>query len=110
MHAFIKLVDPIGKQQEWAAPLREGTWELRVTPGWQGSALTVMGTVPRCSNQENRADPMRVIRVSREPRHPQTNLPWPATSEEKAAREASGVRAGPRGSGPGTGAPAWWVR
>lgn len=28
LHAFIKLVDPIRKQQEWAALLREGSWEL----------------------------------------------------------------------------------
>lgn len=77
LRAFIKLVDPIRKQKERAALLREGSWELRVASGWQGSVLTDMGTVPLYSNWESRADPVGVIRVSWEPRHPQTNLQWP---------------------------------
>lgn len=35
----IQLVGPIRKEQEWAAPLTEGSWELRVAPGWQASVL-----------------------------------------------------------------------
>lgn len=84
----------------------DGSWELRVTPDWQGSALTIMGLVLLCSNHESRADP---VRVSQELRRSQTNLPWPATSKEKAAK-ARGVRLGPREPGQGTGTAAWWLK
>lgn len=109
LHAFIKLVDPIGSSKSgllcWGKG--GGSWELRVTPDWQGSALTITGVVLLCSDHESRADP---VRASQELRCSQTNLPWPATSKEKAAREAREVRLGPREPGQGTGTPAWWLR